>query len=315
MASFDFKNDKIFFNYDFNEELDPNYVKFISKFTSLYFSDYNNMTLSFETDNQHKLTSDPTYMFSYVGSKFNKPVDGKLLDGLDKIHFGCCFNQTVDKLPCTITELILGQNFNNQINNLPPKLFKLQIGKYFNYPIDNLPINLKILNFDNESKFTHLLDNLPNGLKILKIGYEYNLELDNLPNSLIALEINGKFNKSLNNLPNSIEILHIDSVIKSKINKLPGNLEFIYFGLTFNNQDQISFPSNLKIIQFNPYCNYDKPIKTLPKNLEKIYFPKYYSKVFSQKSDKIIYIELDKKYKYLDKIKKKYSDTIIHFIE
>jgi hypothetical protein len=317
MASFDFDDDKIFFNYDFNEELNPNYIKFISKFTSLYFSDYADVKLAIETNNEHQTTSNPDYIFTYIGSKFNKQIDGKLLEGLDKIHFGCCFNQSVTNLPNSITELIFGQNFNKPINNLPPKLFRLELGKYFSHPVDNLPNNLKILKFDNSSEFINPLDNLPNSLTILKIGYEYNLGLDNLPNSLVALEISGKFNKPINNLPDSIEILHLDIKTNEKIIKLPQKLTHIYFGLSFCNLNQINFSSliNLKNIQYHSYCNYNKPIKNLPDSIEKIYLPKYYSKLFNQKCKNLIHLELSKNYKHLDKVKKIYSDSIIHFVD
>ena len=314
MASFDFKNDMIFFNYDFNEELNPNYIKFISKFNSLYFSDYTDISLSIETNNEPIHMSNPKYIFSHIGSKFNKPIDGLLLDGLDKIHFGCCFNQTVNSLPNSLTELIFGQNFNQPINNLPIKLFKLELGKFFNNPIDNLPISLRVLKFDDSSKFNHPLDNLPNGIKLLKIGYEFNNPIDNLPNTLIAIEIIGKFNKSLNNLPDSIEMLHLDVKINDKIVKLPQKLDYIYFALIFNNPNQINFPSNIKTIKFHPYCQYDKPIKNLPNSIEKIYFPKSYSKLFNIKCKNLIHLELDKNYKFLNKLNKIYSDSIIHFI-
>lgn len=313
MASFDFKDDKIFFNYDFNEELNPNYIKFISKFTSLYFSDYDDINLAIETDNESKYIMSSDYFFSHRGSKFNKPIDGLLLNGLNKIHFGCCFNQTVNNLPNSITELIFGQNFNLHIPNLPSKLFKLELGKKFNQPVNNLPIDLRVLKFDISSDFINSLDNLPNGLKILRIGYNYNLELDNLPNSLVYLEIIGKFNKSLNNLPDSIEILLLDVKINEKIEKLPTNLDYVYFALTFNNQNQIFFPPNIKTIQFHSYCEYDKPIKNLPNSIEKLYLPKDYSKLFNQKCKNLIYLEISKNYKHLDKVKKLYSESIIHF--
>lgn len=300
MASFDFKGDKIFFNYDFDEELNPNYVKFISKFNSLYFSDYDNTALAIELDNESKNMPNPEFTFSHIGSKFNKPIDGLLLNGLNKIHFGCCFNQTVNNLP---------------IQNLPPKLLRLELGKKFNQPIDNLQINLRILMFDTSSEFSYPLDNLPNGLKILRIGYNYNFELDNLPNSLIALEIIGKFNKSLNNLPNSIQMLYLDVKINDKIQKLPTSLDHIHFALTFNNQNQIIFPPNVKTIKFHPYCLYDKPIKNLPSSIEKLYLPMSYSKLFNQKCKNLIHLELSKNYKHLDKIKKIYSYSLIHYID
>jgi hypothetical protein len=317
MATFDFVDNKFFFYYDFDEELNPNYIKFISKFTSLYFSNYTEIKLAVETNNERIITSDPNYIFTYVGSKFNKPIDGKLLEGLDKIHFGCCFNQTVGNLPKSITELIFGQNFNHPVNNLPEKLFKLELGKKFSQPLDNLPVSLRVLLFDESSEFDHPLDYLPNGLAILKIGHKYNLGLDNLPNSLVALEIFGNFSKSLNNLPDSIEILRLNIKMNMKIAKLPKKLKNIYFGLGFTNSFQINFSSleDLETIRFNPYCQYNKPIKNLPNSVEKIYLPIKYSKLFNQKSSKLIWIELDKNYKFLDKIKKIYSNDQIHWIK
>ncbi len=79
----------------------------------MYFYDYTEIKLAIETNNDRIITSDPNYIFTYVGSKFNKSIDGKLLDGLDKIHFGYCFNQTVGNLPKSIREIIFGQNFNH----------------------------------------------------------------------------------------------------------------------------------------------------------------------------------------------------------
>ncbi len=135
------------------------------------------------------------------------------------------------------------------INNLPEKLFKLELGKKFSQPLDNLPVSLRVLIFDESCKFDH--------------------PLDNLSNSLVALEISGIFNKSIGNLPDSIEILRLNIKIIMKIAKLSKKLKNIYFGLGFTNSSQINFYSlkNLETISFNPYCQYDKPIKNLPNSV------------------------------------------------
>ncbi len=90
-------NDIIKFDHSFNNELDENIIKEISK--------YKHLTL---------------------GDDFNQPIDN-LPNSITHLTFGSYFNQSVDNLPNSITNLKLGISFNQLVKKLPNSIQEIEI--------------------------------------------------------------------------------------------------------------------------------------------------------------------------------------------
>jgi hypothetical protein len=149
---------------------------------------------------------------------FNDEITPKNVSQLRKcnrISIGKSFNQLLDNLPNTITEIIFDETFyqaqfNQQINNLPINLTYLQMGKLFNQPIDFLPLSLEIL----------------------ILGKDFNQSVDNLPFNLYLFAIDGFgcFSQTINNLPNNIQHILLNKSYSQQIIKIPNKLCNISFG-------------------------------------------------------------------------------------
>ena len=77
---------------------------------------------------------------------FNQPVEN-LPASLTQITFGCNFNQPVENLPASLTQITFGGDFNQPVENLPASLTQITFGDYFNQPVENLPASLTQITF------------------------------------------------------------------------------------------------------------------------------------------------------------------------
>ena len=66
------------------------------------------------------------------------------------LHFGYNFNQSVDKLPSSITILHFGYNFNQSVDKLPTSITSLDFGHNFNQSINMILTSIIFLHFYNK---------------------------------------------------------------------------------------------------------------------------------------------------------------------
>ena len=92
------------FKPEFNKPLDD-YINIISKYNKLIFSNYNDIDICIETNNEYEF---------------------------DEYYFDSNFNQEVKNLPPNITHLTFGWNFNQPVINLPKNITHLTFDKEFN---------------------------------------------------------------------------------------------------------------------------------------------------------------------------------------
>lgn len=144
-------NNKLIFKYNFNSLINV-CIDLISKYDELIFSNYNDMIMCLETNNDHS----SKYYENYKKSKFNKKI--KLPENLLNVNFGYSFNQKVD-LPSNLLNLTFGDDFNQKVD-LPQNLQSLTFGWNFNQKV-TLPKKLLKLTFSyNFNQLIELPDNL-----------------------------------------------------------------------------------------------------------------------------------------------------------
>ena len=80
--------DKFIFKPDFNEPIDK-YIDIIKNYSQLIFSDYDDLKICVETNNEYLIK----YRENYKYSVFNKPLSNSLnnLSSLTHLTFGDCF--------------------------------------------------------------------------------------------------------------------------------------------------------------------------------------------------------------------------------
>jgi hypothetical protein len=135
---------------------------------------------------------------------FNQPID-ELPESLTELNFSSNYkyNQPIKDgvLPTSLTKLSFGI-FDRSIgiNTLPTNLKELCFGDNFNRSLNILPPTLEKLTFDNSFNQPLPRNLLPTTLKKLSLGYRYNQPLLEgvLPESLIKLDLGYMFDQSLN---------------------------------------------------------------------------------------------------------------------
>lgn len=279
------------FNENFNKKIDGKLPKTLTHLTFNYNSIFNKSI--------DKLPKNLKYLM--LGRYFNQNVDN-LPPSLNYLEFRHNFNQKIDNLPKYLETLILGQNFNTQITTLPPYLknlmfdlnynqpiflrekninivpptvTNLRFGNMFNQPICGLSSNIKMLTFNQDSRFNQNVDDLTLGLTDLSFGKMFNRTIDKLPNTVTKLTFLecSTFNRPIKNLPNNLKILEFGkkTVFNHSIDYLPPSLEKLDMGLAskFNHDINLKHLTNLKFLSlighFNGY------IHSLPKNLEYLF--------------------------------------------
>lgn len=235
-------NNVIIFHSEFNEIFNEKIKKIVSKHKKIIFANCNIITnkkdhrytdpekvLSIYIKSKHDFDFDnPQEICSFAKSKFNKPIDNNLPQGIISLILGWSFSQSVDNLPIGLKEITFGHEFNNPVDNLPFTLESVVFGYTFNCPIDNLPNSIKKIYLGE--LFNQKIDDLPNGLETIIIGKLFTYSINCLPKSLINLTIKSNYENS-------------------DIYQLPWNLQSITFTNEFcypyamekYNRDNISF--------------------------------------------------------------------------
>ena len=284
------------FGYQFDNELSPEIISFLSK---------------------HKKVRFPW------NSYFNKSVDN-LPDCLTHLTFGINFNQPVTYqtessqngksptlLPNSLTnlEFVYGSQFNQPVNNLPRSLTYLAFGCEFNQPVNNLPRSLTHLMFAEYSKFNQPVDNLPESLTHLKFGDFFNQQFDIsdedsptgkssiLPNSLRYLEFGEYFNQPVDNLPNSLTHLTFGINFNQPVDNIPESLTHLIFTeCSIFNQPIDNLPESLTLLTFGIYSNFDQPVDNLPQSLTHLKFGGKFNQPVDNLSNSLTHLKFGKNF-------------------
>ena len=227
----------LIFKSEFNKFLD-NYINIISKYNKLIFSNYSDIDICIETNNEYGLKY-------YFESKFNQPVIN-LPPNITHLTFGYYFNQEVNNLPSNITHLTFDWEFNQKVNNLPPNITHLTFGYHFNQKVD-IPFSVKYLKLDCNNQ--NIIDYLPNSIEELELDFNFNLELNNLPSSIkkLTFDKNSLYNKELNCLPKKLELLKLPENYKQEIKIIPNGLKKIICS------EDYKYINNFKSLEIETY--------------------------------------------------------------
>ena len=79
---------------------------------------------------------------------FNEPVEN-LPASLTQITFGWDFNQPVEQLPASVMHLTFGRKFNQSVEQLPSSIAELSFHRGYQQPVDCLPANVKTTYHNN----------------------------------------------------------------------------------------------------------------------------------------------------------------------
>lgn len=223
------KDKTIYFKPEFDEKIDYNLCKYLTKFNKIVF-------IENEMDENK-------YYFMRSSN----------------------FNQSVNNLPLSIKEIIFGYKFNCEVNKLPALISKIKFGTCFNQSVNNLPPLLKELNFGDN--FNQPVNNLPRLIENLEFGLSFNQSVNKLPIFIKNLNLSGFFHKSINKLPNSIIELRLGEYYKNKIKRLPDNLEYLIFNYNSRYIHPIPFHDKLKYLKvgknFKQKINFNNNLHTL----------------------------------------------------
>ena len=187
----------VVFETQFNDELTPDIIQFLSKHNKIRFpwDSYFNKSVN-------NLPNSITHL--YFGSWFNQPVN-RFPDSLLDLEFGLHFNQLVDNLPNSLTHLEFGYGFNQPINFLPDSLKYLKLGSNFNQSLENLPASLIRIEFGD--MYDKPITDLPNNIREIKIGrYMDEKILKKFPLSLQKLIVPGDIYHSYENRTDKIKV-------------------------------------------------------------------------------------------------------------
>lgn len=253
-----------------------------------YIGDVPNHLSYFNCENNPitTLMFDSNPIISYVLSNKSVIVDNdlhiNLLERLKnlpikKLGLGYYYNQSVKRLPKTITHLEFGYKFNLSIKSLKSNtsITNLTLDHDFNHNINSLPKNLTNLTI-NAGKFSKSLDNLPNTITHLTLGLNFNSVIDNLPNSITHLTLGKKFNRLIDKLPNSITHLEftsgndkydIPSSFTQPLDNLPNSIIYLVLPDSYN-IELTSLPNHIKYLEIGG--EYEQSINALPDSIEEI---------------------------------------------
>jgi hypothetical protein len=276
-------DNKIFFEDDFNENLEP-YINLIANCFQLIFCSHpiinnrnvnpnkyaNHEDLFFCEHNDHsQFNFDITYLpnsleLIVLSDKFNSFINLDNSSKLEKLTFGYNFNKSIKLLNLVnLTHLSFGNHFTYplEISHLD-KLTHLKLSEKYNQKFD-FPPNLYYLYL---GYYFSLNINLPSTIKIIHVNMNNQWFVDNLPNSIEELFLDGDIDDdlTLDNLPNQIKRLKFSEVAlfptNSKLNNLPDSIELIEFS-EFTESIKIKpIPKNLKKIKCNIKCVLEKEI-------------------------------------------------------
>jgi FNIP Repeat len=121
------------------------------------------------------------------------------------------FNQPVDRLPPSLTHLVLGHYYNHPLDHLPSNLRSLLVGHSYQQTVQHLPPSI-----------THVLSYMKAGRKMADQMFgrhkrNFNFPLENLPPSLTHLVVGCSFNRNLISLPPNLKSLTIGCSFEATI--------------------------------------------------------------------------------------------------
>lgn len=158
------------------------------------------------------------------------------------------------------------QYSNETVNRLPLSLIDIMFYPSFDNFIDNLPLNSNILKL--ETDYVNI-NNLPSKITVIKINMKFNKNIDNLPITLLSLRLWSNFNKKIDKLPYNITTLDLGSKFDKKIDKIPPSVLNLY--VRGNKIDY--FPNTIKNITFGK--RYTGNLDNLPESIEKLILHDY----------------------------------------
>jgi len=199
--------------------------------------------------NSHIKENSDTVRVVVIDSIFNHKSITMIakLPNLEIIHIQCWskFNQPI-KFPPSLKYFYCSSTYNQPINDLPNGMICVVFGDKFNQPLERMPPNMKMVNMEACSNYSHSLSlvNLSIGLRHLKLGFDINPDTI-LPAGIKSVEFktnntcyycrfSGKCNSIFNitcmshcifepfwsNLPVSIESLILTEYPPYKTNKV-----------------------------------------------------------------------------------------------
>jgi hypothetical protein len=192
------------------------------------------------------------------------------------------------KLPDSIYHLKIGKtDVPINTSNLPKNLYFLKLCDGFNHTLSNLPESLKILTFDDNSKYDQSLDFLPQELKYLRIPRLTTTKINIFPLNLKKIVFYAdSYQHILDNLPEKLGHLVIDKNVS--IGNLPQSVkkvELRYF--TLSKSFDFSFlHTGVKTLIFD-YMTFEKNVTfdNLPNGLNRLKFSHMKNTVFPCKLD------------------------------
>jgi len=162
-----------------------------------------------------------TIVFIHFGYYFDQPVDN-LPPLLKTIIFGANFDHMIDNLPSLVDRIIFSSQglFNQSITKLPPSLTYLKLSRGFNRSFDNV-ITPSLLFIKFGGYFNQPVNNLPSVKRII-FGHDFNQPIDNLPKSVKYLTLGPNFthtffNSSLISLTCHCEIQNLQCLRLRKL--------------------------------------------------------------------------------------------------
>ena len=117
----------VVFNSNFNQELTPDIIEFLSKYQRVEFGEKFDKSVTYQTE-----------------SSQNRKSPTLLPNSLTHLEYGTYFNQPVDNLPNSVEQLIFGYYFDQPLKSLLSSLKKLIIHEDYEY---ELPSNIEIKKF------------------------------------------------------------------------------------------------------------------------------------------------------------------------
>ena len=140
----------IIFNNNFNQELTPEILEFLSKHKRVQFGKRFNQSI----DN---LPNSITHIKFVWDSSFNHPLDNLPISLKSLVFNGWSkFNYPLDNLPDFLEHLETGSRFNHLIDNLPRSLITIKFGTCFNQSVNNIPRTVKNIFIEQRSRFSLL---------------------------------------------------------------------------------------------------------------------------------------------------------------
>ena len=224
----------------------------------------------------------------YLPDTFDREIDGILTDNLQLLCLGISFDQSLDRLPVGLRELIIMCNkrnnrlcnFNRSLTRLPLGLEKIRIDAVFdqsidyfpdgieqivingnfNQPIGRTPVDLISLSLGNKFNQPLSKQNLGSSLRNLTLGTSFDQPINDLPRitelkigMIYGLNVSGNFNQSIDGLVDTIQVLGIFGQFDRPVTKFPSDLVDLYFSNQFNSA--ISFPPTLRSLHLGTKFN------------------------------------------------------------